>query len=190
MDTLSWNSSDFWGTFWGQFWIELLGGTLAAFLFLFIILWLLKPKVQIAPFICCVNPTYGRPSYYSFKFINKSFFAAHEIKVELHKLRKIPMGNGEFNNEYSKLTIVNCEISHIPGRTTALRKNKDHPHCIIIRSTEDISFILSEEMHALQLRVSLKHGLTGLLNVFEREYANTQDIKTGKFRPGTKFDLI
>jgi len=38
--------------------------------------------------------------------------------------------------------------------------------------------------------ICLKHGLTGLSNVFEQDYANTNDIKHSKFKPGPKFDVI
>lgn len=185
----TWSSSAHWGTFWGQLQIELIGGTISAFIFLFIVLWLFKPKIKIAPFLCKETTSAGNV-FYVFKFINKSFFPAHDIKVELHQLRKIPMGNGNFNNEYMKLTLVNSVISHISARTTIFRKDKGHPHCVTIRSTEDINTILTEELHAILLKISLKHGLTGLSNVFEQEYANLEDIKSGKFKPGTKFATI
>ncbi len=100
------------------------------------------------------------------------------------------MGNGEFNNEYNQLCLLNSEISHIPARTMAWSKNNAHPHCITVRSTEDINTILSDELNGIMFRVSLKHGLTGLSNVFEQEYANIENIRRGKFRPGSKFETI
>jgi len=188
MDT-SWSHSQFWGTFWGQFTIELIGGIIGAFIFLFIVLIFMKPKVKIADFLCRINPN-GGASFYMFKFVNISFFDAHEIKVELYKIRRIPMGGGDFNNEYKQLTLVNGNISQIPGRLFFWQSNKANPHCVTVRSTEDINTILSDDANGISLRVSLKHGLTGLSNVFEQEYGDVQSIKTAKFKPGTKFGTI
>lgn len=99
------------------------------------------------------------------------------------------MGGGLYNNEYEKLTMVNPEIPKLPGRPFR-RRNQSNPDCIIFKSLEPISDILGDEFHAIALRVSLKHGLTGLSNVFEQEYANIEDIRTGRYKPGTKFETI
>ena len=69
------------------------------------------------------------------------------------------------------------------------RKSKTHPHCLIVRSFDDISSILKEELSGLLLQVSLKHGLTGLSNVLEQEFAHEMDIKSGKFKPGKELVL-
>jgi hypothetical protein len=189
MDTTSWSYSPHWGTFWGQFTIELTGGILGSFTFLFVVLIFLKPKVKIADFLCKIIPSQGEP-YYIFKLVNRSFFDAHDLTIELHSIRRIPMGNGYINNEYSKLTLLNGHISQVPARPFFWRNNKANPHCIIVHSTENLNKILSNELHGIMLRVSLKHGLTGLSNVFEQEYANETEIKSGKFKPGSKFGVV
>jgi hypothetical protein len=183
------NATLVWSTFIGQLSMELASRILASFIFLFIVLFCFKPKIRIAGFLCKVQPV-GQPHYYTFKFVNVSYFSAHDVKVELHMLKKIPMGGGEFNNTYTKLSIVNGDISHISGRSIYLKKQAHNPHCIIIRSMEDLHRILSDELSAILLKVSLKHGLTGLAKVFEQEYGNEEDIKKGKFKPGTKFCVI
>lgn len=171
---------------WSHFSFGLVYGITASLLFLFIVLILFKPKIIIAPFLCKANGD----TWYVFKFVNVSFFSAHDIKVELHKIRKIPMGGGTYNNVNEKLTLLNGEISHIPKRLTVFNKSNLNPHCITVRSSEDINKILSDEACGILLRVGLKHGLTGLSKVFEREYANVEEIKAGKFKPGAKFVTI
>ncbi len=180
MNIPSWSTSPFWGTFWGQ----LLGDILGAFVFLFLILLLLRPKVRIAPFLCKISDNYH------FKFVNVSIFDAHDIKAELYEIRKVPMGNGDFNNTYRKLALQNGEIAYLPKRPLLWQKNKDYPHCMTVRTSEDISGILSDETAAVLIRVSLRHGLTGLSSVFEQDYAGDQQIKTSKYKPGSKFDVI
>jgi hypothetical protein len=172
---------------WSHFLFGLTYAITASLLFLFIVLFLFKPKIKIAPFLCKnTNPT----EYYAFKFVNFSFFSAHDIRAELHQMRRIPMGGGKFNNEYKKLALLNNEISHIPRRLPFWNKNDANPHCITVRSVENINEILKVESNAVLFRVSLRHGLTGLSKVFEQEFGNEQDIRIGKFKPGTKFATL
>ncbi|MFN5557594.1 MAG: hypothetical protein ACK48F_15360, partial [Chryseotalea sp.] len=88
-------SFNFLETFYGQLLVELLGGMIGSFIFLFIILLILRPKIDIASFICKVQKE-GK-AYYTFKFVNKSFFHAHDLKIELYVTKKIPMGRGKYN---------------------------------------------------------------------------------------------
>lgn len=60
----------------------------------------------------------------------------------------------------------------------------------MVRTFEDLNEILNVEHNAIILRISLKHGLSGLSNVFEHEYGNVEDIKKGKFKPVTKFEIL
>jgi hypothetical protein len=180
-----WYNSAYWGTFWGQLIIEIIGGTISALIFLFIVLFFIRPKVKIADFFCEVTDTDGAV-YYSFKFVNRSFFNSHHAQVELYKMRRIPMGNGCYNNICNKIALVTGVFNHVPGRPIG-RKTHDNRHCILIRSTENIKDILTPEENSILLKISLNHGLTGLSGVFEQEYASLSDIKRGRFKPGTKF---
>lgn len=174
---------------WSHFLFGLTYAIVASLIFLFIVLILFKPKIRICPFLTYVQAGVDTP-YYTFKFVNVSYFSAHDIHAELHKTRKIPMGGGKYNNEYEKLTLVNGEMSHVPRRLPFWSKNDANPHCMTVRSTQNIREILTPESNGIVLRISLKHGLTGLSKVFEQEYANEQDIKQGKFKPGTKFATL
>ncbi|NCT94020.1 MAG: hypothetical protein GXC72_06335 [Chitinophagaceae bacterium] len=186
---IPWYESAYWSSFWGQFWVGTIGGIFSAFLFLLIVLYVFKPAINIAPFLCKVGSQ--TQSYYIFKFVNKSYFAAHEIEVRLYKIRKIPMGSGRYNNEHEPLTIKNGDISHIPERPFWWWQRRiDHPYCVIVRSFDNLNEILADDMNAILLRVSLKHGLTGLSAVVEQEYGNVGDIRMGKFKPGPIFDNI
>lgn len=185
---LDWSTSPFWSSFWGNLSIELIGGLISALIFLFFVLIFFKPKIKIAPFLCKVDST---PPYYLFKFVNKSLFAAHEISVELHLMKRVPMGQGNFNSEYKKLSIQNGQISHIPKSPLFWQKKNDsHPHCILVRSSDDIDAILNDPLQSIVIKVSLKHGLTGLSEIYEQEYGNTSDVKVSKFKPGTKFETL
>lgn len=158
----------------------------ASFIFIFVLLVFFKPKIKIAPFL--IKVTSEEKPYYIFKIVNSSIFSAHELKIELFKIMRIPMGGGEVNNAHYKLSISNGEVSRLPPRPF-WRKSQTNPHCLIVRSFDDINAILRIELNGLLLRISLKHGLTGLSSVYEQEFAHETDIKTGKFKPGKKFAL-
>lgn len=181
----AWYYSEFWGSFWGQMIIEIVGGTIGALIFLFIVLFFIRPRIKIADFFCEVTDVDGS-LYYSFKFVNRSFFNAHHAQVELYKMRRIPMGNGCYNNICNKITLVNGIFNHVPGRPLT-GKTQDNQHCILVRSTENIKEVLTPDENSILLKISLNHGLTGLSGVFEQEYANLSDIRSGRFKPGTKF---
>lgn len=183
------NTHAFWGTFLGQLSIELIGGTVGSLIFLFIVLFCFRPKLSLGKFIC-VNKPDGIATTYYFKFANLSFFAAHDISIELFVAKKIPMGGGKFNSKFEKLDLILDHISHVPGRPFKWNTRLDNRHCLVIRCHEDLNTILAVETNAIVLKISLKHGLTGLAEVFEQEYANVEDIKQGKFIPGTKFGVI
>jgi hypothetical protein len=170
---------------WSHFLFGLTYAIVASLIFLFIVLFFFKPKIRISPFLC--RASINGEQCYIFKFVNVSRFSAHDITVELHKTRRIPMGGGSVNNEYKKLTLLNAEISHISAKLPFWEKDNASHHCVTVRSKEDVNKILSDESNGIVLRVGLKHGLTGLSKVFEQEYANVEDIKNGKFKPGTKF---
>ncbi|MET0635988.1 MAG: hypothetical protein ABWZ25_08155 [Chitinophagaceae bacterium] len=183
------SANSFWNSLYGQFVIELIGGTIGALIFLFIVLILFRPNVKICPFIC-FNQLKGANTIYYFKLVNFSFFPAHDVEIELFSVRKISMGRGLFNNKYEPIPLLLSKISHMPGRAMCFRKSPQNPHCFVIRCGDDLKSILKVDINAIALKISLKHGLTGLARVVEQEFGNVEDLKAGKFKPGTKFDLI
>lgn len=176
----------FWQTFAGQLTIELIGGIVGGLVFLFMVLLVFRPKIKIANFIC-VNQPDGMQDTYYFKFVNYSFFSAHDINVELFSVRKIPMGGGNFNQKFERIELLLSHISHIPGRPTWFQKRQDNRHCLVVRCHQNLNKILTPETDAILFKISLKHGLTGLAKVYEREYADVHDIREGRFTSGTKF---
>lgn len=117
-------------------------------------------------------------------------FSAHDIEIQLFKMRKVPMGSGFINNKYEEINLRQPKISHLPRRTTRLGKDVHNNHCLVIRCRENLNEILEQEIEGIMLKISLKHGLTGLARVTEMEYWNVEDIKSGKFTPGTKFGIM
>lgn len=125
-------------------------------------------------------------NYYFFKLINISLFSAYDVYIELLEVDRYPVANGQMNNRFRSLSLVSNRVSNIPGYLPSwVRKNA--PYAITVRSTEDLHCLLKNEYKSIMIKVTLRHGLTGLVKVHSKEYANTAQIKNGKFNYGLKF---
>jgi hypothetical protein len=169
---------------------SILCSIVASFIFIFLVLILFKPKIRISPFICKGKYMDGDDTdYYFIKLINISLFSAYDVSFELLEVDRYPTPNGQMNNRFRPLSLVLNHVSHIPGyRPSSLRKNA--PYAVRIRTSEDINKILANDYKSVMVKVSLKHGLTGLVKVHSKEYTDSIQIKTGKFEYGLKFGSI
>lgn len=160
----------------------------ASFIFLFIVLILYKPKIRISPFVCKGQFVDGK-EYYFIKIINISLFSAYDVSFELLEVDTYPSANGKMNDRLQPLSLVLSTVSHIPGyRPSWLRKKA--PYAIRIRTAENLSEILTNDYKLVRLKVSLRHGLTGLVKVHSKEYTEPSEISKGKFGYGLKFGSI
>lgn len=184
------NDDLFWGTFWGQFTIEIVGGILSGLIFLFVVLIFFRPKVNISPFICRVFPSNGGAPYYCFKFVNRSYFAAHNVNVELRSLKRIPMGEGVFNEQSNELSLRKKHIMQVNRRPFKGRGDSVQSHCIVLGTDQDLNLLLADVHTSIELKISLTHGLTSLSNVFVAEYVHPTSVRDGQFKSGPKFELI
>jgi len=162
----------------------------ASFIFLFLVLLFFKPKVRLSPFVCKGRFMEGdNIDYFFIKIINVSFFSAYDVSVELLEVDSYPTINGQMNNRFIPLTLVLNHISNIPGyRPSWIRKNA--PYAIRVRTVEDINKILSSDYKSVMVKVTLRHGLTGLVKVLTKEYTDCGQIKNGKFDYGLKFGSV
>lgn len=74
-----------------QFLTGLLGNIIASFIFLFVLLFLFKPKIAISPFIC-KGELQNEPGvfYFFIKVVNKSIFSAYDLTVEINMVQRYP----------------------------------------------------------------------------------------------------
>src|SRR5450432_2126843 len=79
---------------------------ISSLVFLIVVLICFKPKIKISPFICKPKLPEGEPPYYQIKIVNKSWFNAFDVKVELHLLEKYSTPpTGMMNIKYETLTM-------------------------------------------------------------------------------------
>jgi hypothetical protein len=163
---------------------------LASFIFIFLVLLLFKPKLSIAPFVCKYKyfDTDAEEQYF-FKMVNWSVFSAYDVTIELLEVDQYKSPNGKMNDRFRELTLVMNKISHIPGyRPSWIRPNA--PYAIRFRTKENLAKILKNDYKSVRVKVSLRHGLTGLVKVYNKDFADLIQVKTAKFSYGLKFGPI
>lgn len=174
-----------------EFLMGLIGNIIASFIFLFVLLFLFKPKIAISPFIC-KGELQNEPGvkYFFIKVVNKSLFSAYDLKVEINMVQRYPTPpSGMNNNRLTTLTLVADRLPHLgPYRPRWIRKEASH--CFRFRSRDDLSKILNNDSQIVKITISAKHGLTGLTKVCEAEYSHPSQLHEGSFTYGTKFGYL
>lgn len=166
---------------------SLLTSVLASFIFLFIVLILYKPKLRVSPHICKGKFQSSDPNdYYFIKIVNTSIFSAYDINMELFEIDKYPTTNGQMNVRHKPLSLVLSKVSNIDGYKPGwITKNASY--AVRVRTSENLNAILMDDYKSVIIKISLRHGLTGLVKVITQEYTDCSQIKKGKFEYGRKF---
>ena len=167
--------------------VEIIGGLL----FLFIILILLRPRVEISPEIAKHNDPFdaNKRMCWVFKIVNKSFFSAFDVQVELMEKITYPAHPYGQNVRMFPLTLKVNSIPHVaPFRPSWFKKDYSD-YALRFRTYDDLDVVLNDPTKSLQLKVTLKHGLTGLGKVYSKQYVGPA-IKSGQFVIGSKFEVV
>lgn len=164
----------------------------ASLVFLYLVLILFKPKIGISKFIV-YNSTYaddpGEVHYY-IKIVNYSLFSAYDVKVELTEQRYYPTPpTGSLNKRLKPIELPMNYMQHLPPyRPKWIRK--EAAHCMRFRADENLLEIVQREHSCLRFQVLARHGLTGLVKVFHKEYSDKIQVKAGQFKYGTRFGVL
>jgi hypothetical protein len=162
----------------------------ASLLFLFVVLFFFKPSIKISPFLTQgPSPRAGEGIAYFVKIVNLSYFIAYDVRVEMHTLKKLPMPGDKVNLLLSKIPLVIDSLPMIAGYRSE-KKSPEARHCVKFRTTMDLSTMLADDLTSIQVRVILRHGLTGLSNVHTQVYTHPSQVKLGNFTSGSTFDVL
>ena len=123
---------------------------------------------------------------YFVKVINWSLFSAYDVTVELLEVDRTPTVKNQMNSRFRDIRLVSDRFSHIPGyRPSWMRKNA--PYAVRFRTNQNIEKILTNEHSTIMVRVTLRHGLTGLVKVATKEYTDEECVQHRKFNYGLKW---
>ena len=147
--------------------------------------------LELHHFLCKNQSEFqGEGMMYFIKIVNISVFIAYDIQVELSVLERRPTPPSGMNNiRMLPLTLVYSSHSNLPGYRPRWWR-KEASHCLRFRTKEDLDTIINDDFKSIQVQVTLRHGLTGLVKVFTKEYSDINQINAGKFSYGTKFGVI
>lgn len=174
-----------------EFLLNISANLFSSLLFLFVVLFFLKPKIEIAPFICQYQSSYINEGIVcAIKFVNRSLFSAYDVHIEISQLQRISVPpSGSMNTRYTPIQLKMSHISHIHAFRPKWWR-REAKHAIIVRTGEDLNRILQDDHNSIQVQITLRHGLTGLSKVYKQEYNVTNQIIQGKYSYGTKFSLM
>ena len=161
---------------------------LAAVVFLYFILYCLRPKIEISPYIIKVAD-YDNPEInaFHFKMVNKSKHSAFDVRLELNLLKKNTVKKGKMDTRRTPIDLKRSFISHVPRGKSDKKTQQFAPHAVIFRCLQDIESTLND-MTCLELQITIRHGLSGLSKVFSEEFT-LGSIKKGKFAYGNSLEI-
>jgi len=162
----------------------------ASFIFIFALLYFLKPKFEIVPFIAKNDSPFDDvPDLcYSFKIINKSLFGAYDIEARANYYVIRQGENGIVNKVFSKINLKTDRINFVPKYKPFEKRYGEN--CIQFFAYEDISSKMNGNTTHIQFQVTARHSLTGLNNIFTHEFVNKGIIIDGKFKEGNYKEVI
>lgn len=171
--------------------VSFMQNILASIVFLFLILWLLRPQIKICGGIAKTTSSFvgdGKQVFYLFKFINKSFFSAYDVLIELHQVESYAVDHG-MNYKFTSIKVECPTVSAVsPFRPAWLGKSYAK-HAIIFHTLVDLQGVLKDEMKSLEVHISLKHGVSGLPKIYKVKYSDLSCVKEGRFAFGNNFEI-
>lgn len=174
---------------WSSFLFGAASSLLASFIFLFSILVFLRPSIKIGKFIMLDKDDDDKPCY-RLKFYNTSIFSAYDVVVDLTSLEDRsaePKGKDIYPKPVS---LTKSHFNFIPHWLPMICVRTYAHHCIQVRTYDNLSEILSNPHKSLQLRITLRHGLTGLSKNFIKNYQTDAIIRKGSFEFGNSFEPV
>lgn len=164
---------------------------ISSLIFIFILLFFLRPRIKICAEICKKVGFFEEASTitYMFKVVNLSWFSAYDVTIELNSLESYPVKNG-MNFRFTPLKMKHDKLNFMPYYRPKWYKKKYGDFAMIFVTYEDISKILEHEHKSIQLQITLRHGVTGLSKVYNMDYAHSSLIKNGHYEFGNSFNIV
>ena len=182
-----------------SFAVNILSGILVSLFFLFLLLKFYRPKIIISNLICSTPEAFvkedgqsGIRKKYSFKILNTSIYNAFDATFELFSMESITHTSGKNNLRIKRLSLRTSNMTNIKRyRKNYLEKDPHALFAILLHTNEPLETYLSKEYNYLELRVTLRHGLTGLAETFTQHFPDTSVINNEcKFEFGKKIGVI
>ena len=135
---------------------------LASFIFIFSLLYFLKPKFEIVPYIAKNDSPFDDVNEicYSFKIINKSLFGAYDIEARANYYVIRQGENGIVNKVFSKIELKTSKINFAPAYKSKFFVKNYGENCIQFFTYEKLSEKMNGNTTHVQFQVTARHSLT------------------------------
>lgn len=161
----------------------------SSFIFIFALLYFLKPKIEIVPFIARQDNPFDdtAETCYAFKIINQSFFGAYEIEAKANDYSIRQGEHGIINKIFHKIELKTHRVNYIKRRRLFDMKYGDN--CVQFFTYEDLRGEIIRNKKYIQFQVTARHSLTGLSNIFTYEFIDNAYVKDGFFVSGNRKEI-
>ncbi len=174
--------------------VNIMSGLIVSFVFLFTLLKCFRPKFIISNLICqsIENRDGKEMPKYSFKLVNKSIYHAFDAKVELFLMQPLQHIGASQNLLLKSLPIRTSNANHIKRyRKKYHQKDPFALFAILVHTNEDIGKMLKEKNSYIELKITVRHGLTGLADTFTQHFGDINVIKQNeKFNFGKDIETM
>jgi len=174
---------------WSYIFVAILINVISSFIFIFALLYLLKPKIEIVPIIAKQdNPFDGiTDTCYAFKIINQSFFGAYDIEAKANYYTVRQGENGIINKIFHKIELRTHKINYVKRRRLIDKNYGDN--CVQFFTYEDLKNEVIQNKKYIQFQITARHSLTGLSNIVTYEFVDGAYIKDGLFVSGNQKEV-
>lgn len=173
---------------WSHFLFGLTYAIIASLIFLFVVLIFFRPYIKISKHIASHRDEGGKPCF-RFKFYNCSIFSGHDVLIDLRELEEIPANPKGKDILVRNIELTTSKFPYIPRFLPRFLVNNYAYHCVQVKTYEDICKILTERRKSLQIRIILKHGLTGLSKNYIRNFHTEKCLIDGEFEFGNSLEV-
>ncbi len=157
---------------------------ISSIIFTVIFYYVLRPNIKISPFI--VKNVKNGKELYQFKIINRSFFPANYVKMDLILRKPEAVGYEKFNIKYIKQDI---DLPYIT-RLYPVNFNKNVALYAVVVSTEsNLSELLKDPLNTLEFTIDSQHSISALSKIFVQNYSTYRVIKEGVFSFGNNLKV-
>jgi len=172
-----------------DFLLSIASSLIASIIFLFLILFGLRPKIKISNIIV-LDIDENNEECYRIKFYNTSIFSAYDVNVDLIELEERPAEPFGKHVYYKKIDLTRSNFSVIQHWLPSMMcKNYAH-HCTQVKTYSKVRDTLKDNHRSLQLKITLRHGLTGLSKNFIKNYHTDASLIKGAFEFGNSFKVV
>lgn len=133
-----------------------------------------------------VNKNLKGETNYFFKFVNTTKTEIYDVRVEATFYK--PVGDIKGRNLRGRDIILKDDFfMYIPSD---LKNDKHNLHAMRIRTINKIEEDWKDDSSFIRLTIMAKHSLSGLNQVFSRDFNNKDCITTKKFVSGNDLSVI